>query len=148
MFGLTIYAVCIIGIFFSVMFLMKKKFVATKRYITYLAIALGIVWLVFHLILTSKIPVDSFWGYLKETYLAKTTAGGFVFSLLTYPMVKLLTYVGAYIVCGIVLAIFVGLIIDYVNTSKTKAIQNKKSKFDFDNIEDLDIPETQNPIMV
>ena len=148
MFGLTIYAVCVIGIFFSIMFLMKKKFVATKRYVTYLAIALGIVWLVFHLILTSKIPVDNFGIYLKETYLAKTTAGGLLFSLITYPLVKYLTYVGAYITCGIALAIFVGLIIDYVNTAKTQAVQNKKSKFDFDNIEDLDIPELPQQIKV
>ncbi len=148
MFGLTIYAVCVIGIFFSIMFLMKKKFVATKRYIVYLSVALGIIWFVFHLILTSKIPLDSYGIYLKETYLAKTTAGGLLFSLLSFPLVKYLTYVGAYITCGIALAIFVGLIIDYVNTAKTQAIQNKKSKFDFDNIEDLDIPETQNPIMV
>jgi len=146
--GLTIYAVSIIGIFFSIMFLMKKKFVATKRYVTYLAIALGIVWLVFHLILTSKIPVDNFGIYLKETYLAKTTAGGLLFSLITYPLVKYLTYVGAYITCGIALAIFVGLIIDYVNTAKTQAQQSKKSKFDFDNIEDLELPEIQQPIVV
>ena len=148
LFGLTIYAVCIIGIFFSIMFLMKKKFVATKRYLVYLSVALGIVWLVFHLILTSKIPVNSFWEYLKQTYLAKTTAGGLVFSLISYPLVKYLTYVGAYIVCGIALAIFVGLIIDYVNTAKSQAIQNKKSKFDFDNIEDLEIAETQNTIKI
>jgi len=148
MFGLTIYAVCVIGIFFSIMFLMKKKFVATKRYVTYLAIALGIVWLVFHLILTSKIPVDNFGIYLKETYLAKTTAGGLVFSLISYPLVKYLTYVGAYITCGIALAIFVGLIIDYINTAKTQAQQSKKSKFDFDNIEDLDLPEIHQPIVV
>ena len=105
MFGLTIYAVSIIGIFFSIMFLMKKKFVATKRYVIYLSIALVIVWLVFHLILTSKIPVDNFGIYLKETYIAKTTAGGLLFSLITYPLVKYLTYVGAYITCGISLAI-------------------------------------------
>ena len=148
LFGLTIYAVCVIGIFFSIMFLMKKKFVATKRYLVYLSVALGIVWLVFHLILTSKIPVNSFWEYLKQTYLAKTTAGGLVFSLISYPLVKYLTYVGAYIVCGIALAIFVGLIIDYVNTAKSQAIQNKKSKFDFDNIEDLEIAETQNTIKI
>jgi len=148
LFGLTIYAVSVIGIFFSIMFLMKKKFVATKRYVTYLAIALGIVWLVFHLILTSKIPVDNFGIYLKETYLAKTTAGGLLFSLISYPLVKYLTYVGAYITCGIALAIFVGLIIDYVNTAKTQAQQSKKSKFDFDAIEDLDIPEIPQQIKV
>jgi len=148
LFGLTIYAVCVIGIFFSIMLLMKKKFVATKRYITYLAIALGIVWLVFHLILTSKIPVDNFGIYLKETYLAKTTAGGLVFSLISYPLVKYLTYVGAYITCGITLAIFVGLIIDYVNTSKTQSVQNKKSIFDFETIENLDIMEEPQQIIV
>ena len=148
LFGLTIYAVCIIGIFFSIMFLRKKKYVATKRYLVYLSISLGIIWFIFHLILTSKIPLNNYGNYLKETYLAKTTAGGLLFSLVSYPMVKYLTYVGAYIICGIALAIFVGLIIDYVNTSKTQALQNKKSKFDFDNIEDLDIPENPQPIKV
>lgn len=140
LFGLTIYAVCIIGIFFSIMFLKKKKFVASKRYIVYLTISLCVIWMIFHLILTSKIPLDSYGVYLKETYLAKTTAGGLIFSLISYPIVKFLTYVGAYIVCGIVLAIFVGLIIDYVNTSKTLAEQNKKSKFDFDDIAEIENP--------
>ena len=148
LFGLTIYAVCVIGIFFSMMFLMKKKFVATKRYIVYLSVTLGIIWFIFHLILTSKIPLDNFGIYLKETYLAKTTAGGLLFSLFSFPLVKYLTYVGAYIMCGIALAIFVGLIIDYINTSKTQTVQNKKSKFDFDSIEDLDIMEEPQQIIV
>lgn len=140
LFGLTIYAVCIIGIFFSIMFLNKKKFIASKRYVVYLTISLCVIWMIFHLILTSKIPLDSYGVYLKQTYMAKTTAGGLIFSLLSYPIVKYLTYVGAYITCGIILAIFVGLIIDYVNTSKVKMLQNKKSKFDFDDIAEIENP--------
>lgn len=138
--GLSVYPITILLAFFSSVKLMKKRYAVHKKYVVYLSTALLIVWFIFHLILTSKIPTDSYGEYLLKTYSAKTTAGGLVFSLLSYFMVKYLTYVGSYIVCAILLAVFVGLIVDYIAVTKKlgQGIE-KKSKFDFEDIEEFEI---------
>lgn len=148
MVGLTIYPLCIIGIFFSVMFLMKKKYTARKKYTILLISALLIVWFVFHLILTSKIPTTNYGIYLAETYKAKTTAGGLIFSLISFPLVKL-SIVGAYIFSGIALAVVVGLIIDHINSERAGLLKEKTAtKFNFNDIEELNLDSIQTPIKV
>ncbi len=143
LFGLLVYPACLIGALFSALFLSKKKFKAQTKYVVYLASALGIIWFIFHLILTSRLPATNYGIFLKETYIAKTTAGGILFSLISYPIVKLLTTVGAYIFSAIALAIFVGLIIDYINTEKSVGHEQRKTKFDFSNIEAFEFGEVQ-----
>ncbi|MBR6779315.1 MAG: hypothetical protein IKM43_04175 [Clostridia bacterium] len=146
-FGLLIYPVTVVGAFLSTMIMRHKKYNIKKRYIIFLSCALFIIWFIFHLILTSKVPLNSFGAYIKGTYKAKTTAGGIIFSLLSYPIVKLLTTVGAYIFSAITLAIFVGLIIDYINVERTMGTAEKKSKFDFKNIEEFNFEEQkQEPV--
>ncbi len=140
-FGLMIYPATLMGAFFSVVALKKVRFHARKKYVTYIAIAVFIILFIFHLILTSKLSLDSFGTYLIETYKAKTTAGGLIFSLLSYPIVRLLTVIGAYIISGIILAIFVGLIVDYVSVERKMERVEKKSKFDFGSIEDFSLEE-------
>lgn len=141
LFGLSVYPVTLVGAFFSIMFLRKAKYNVKRKYVVYIAVALTIVWFIFHLILTSKISTASYGVYLKETYLAKTTAGGLVFSLLSFPIVKLLTVVGAYIFSAIALAIFVGLIVDYVSVERKISKAENKTKFDFTKIDDFSIDE-------
>ncbi len=136
--GLLIYPVCIIGIMFSIIKLMKKQYIVKTRYVVYLTISLLIIWFIFHLILTSKLDSSSYGTFLKDSYLAKTTAGGLLFSLISYPIVKILTTVGAYIFSIIILAVMIGLIIDCVNQERTIGHSNKKSKFDFQNIADFE----------
>ena len=140
-FGLVVYPATLLGVFFSLVALRRIKYNVRKKYVTYISIAVTVVLFVFHLILTSKLSLDSFGGYLVETYKAKTTAGGLLFSLLSFPMVKVLTVVGAYIVSGIILAIFVGLIADYVSVERKINKVEQKSKFDFNNFEDFEINE-------
>ena len=135
--GLLIYPITIIGMFVSFMMLKKNKYNVKKKYIAYLICTLFVIWFIFHLILTSRIPNSSYGVFLKETYMAKTTAGGILFSLISYPITKYLTIVGAYIFSGIALAIFVGLIIDHVNTEKLKGTEEKKSTFSFNELEDF-----------
>lgn len=142
-FGLSIYPVCVLGIIFSLFLMKKRNYSAKKKYLVYLISTLFIIWFIFHLILTSKLPVETYGEYLKQTYLFKTTSGGIVFSLISYPMVKYLGYVGAYIVCAIVLAIFVGLIVDYVSVERNLVKAEKKTTFSFDDIEELDIEQKQ-----
>ena len=137
MFGLAIYPVTFVGMFISTMLSTNKKFNVNKKYITYIAFAVLIVWFIFHLILTSKLSTTNFWIYLKESYIAKTTGGGVVFSLISYPLIKLLTVVGAYIFSAIGLAVFVGLIIDCVAVQRHLVKQEKKTKFNFENLEEF-----------
>ena len=141
LFGLLIYPLSLMGALFSIAMLKKNKYYIKKRYISLLTCTLLIIWFVFHLILTSKLSTESYWIFIKETYLAKTTAGGIVFSAISYPVVKVLTIVGAYIFSGIALAIFVGLIVDYINTEQANGTAEKKSKFDFSSIEEFNIEE-------
>ena len=141
LFGLLIYPVTILGALFSGLLLAKKKYKAQKKYVIYLVCALLFVWFIFHLILTSKLSTASYGVYLKETYLAKTTAGGLLFSLASYFAVKYLTVVGAYIFSAIGLAIFVGLIIDYVVVERNIIKAEKTTNFDFSNFEDYSIDE-------
>ena len=141
-FGLLVYPLSIIGIMFSGLLLAKKKFVAQKRYIVYLTCALLTIWFIFHLILTSKLSLESYGTFLAQSYTAKTTAGGILFSLISYPVVKYLTVVGAYIFSAIALAIFVGLIIDYVMVARNLVEKEKTTKFSFSNIEEFNLNET------
>lgn len=145
--GLSVYPLTLIGCFFSIMFLRGKKYSIKTKYVVYLSISLFIVWFIFHLILTSRIPLESYGQFLADTYHAKTTAGGLLFSLISYPIVKLLTIVGAYVFSAIALAIFVGLIIDYMYVNKASNNKEIKTKFDFKNIEDFEInDEPKQPI--
>ena len=143
--GLLVYPICVIGILVSALLMKKKRFSfsANKRYIVYLSIALFIIWFIFHLILTSRLPMDGYGSFLRETYSARTTAGGILFSLISYPIVKLLTLVGAYIFSAIALAIFVGLIIDLINVERNSNKVEKKTKFDFNSIEDFEMEEPE-----
>ncbi len=141
MIGLSIYPLLILGITLFVLRMKKFKFKEKFKFVTYITVALILTWLIFHLILTSKISTASYWEYLKQTYLAKTTAGGLLFSLLSYPMIKVLTVVGAYIFSAIGLAIFVGLIADYLLVEKKMSQVEKKTKFDFAALNDLPFEE-------
>ena len=141
MFGLSIYPITLLATFFSFVKLRKTKFNVRKKYVTYITVSLCVIWFIIHLILTSKISTASFGAYLVETFKAKTTAGGIVFSLISFPAVKLLTVVGAYIVSAIILAIFVGLTADYVIVERKIGKVEQKTKFDFKTFEDFTLDE-------
>ena len=142
--GLSVYPICAIGITFSAMTLSKKQLRVKRKYLAYLIASVVIVWFIFHLIMTQAlgISLSSYGAYLAGTYRAQTTAGGLIFSLISYPIVKLITYVGAYIFCAIALAVIVGLIIDYIYADRAGMIE-KKPKFDFKQIEEFDFAPTQ-----
>lgn len=145
--GLSVYPLLIVGIVILVLRIKKFKFNDKTKYFVYITAALIVTWFIFHLILTSKIPTSSYWEYLKQSYLAKTTAGGMLFSLISYPLIKVATVVGAYIFSAIALAVFVGLVADYVLVEKKIAQVEKKTKFDFAALNDLPFEEeTEQPV--
>lgn len=139
--GLLVYPVCVLGIVFSIFFLKQRRIKVKRKYVAYLVSALTVIWFIFHLILTHRLPMDNYGVFLAQSYLAKTTAGGLLFSLISYPIVKLLTIVGAYIFSAIALAVLIGLIIDYIIVERSVGHAEPKSKFDFRNIEDFEMDE-------
>ena len=130
--GISSYPICLISIFLCVMGLGKTKYEINKKYVVYLSCALFFVLMVVHLILTTKIDTNTYSQYLADTYKLKTSGAGLFMSLFSYWMKKYLTSVGAYIFAIILLTVFVGLILDSKNFSKTtEEEQPKKSAFDF-----------------
>ena len=140
-FGLLIYPLTLLGVVFSIVSLKKTKLNVKKKYVAFIAICCVVVWFVFHLILTSKLSLDNYGMYLVESFKAKTTAGGLLFALVAYPVVKYLTVVGAYIVSAIILAIFVGLTVDYVSVERKITKVEQKTKFNFENEDDFTFEE-------
>ncbi len=137
--GLSIYPITFVGIVLSIVRLTKKSIRIRKKYVILLTIAVAIIWAIFHLILTSRLSTTNFGKYLVDSYTSQYTAGGILFSLLTYPMIKYLTTVGAYIIFGIALAIVVGLIVDYVNVERSTGYAVEKTSFTFSDIEDFQL---------
>lgn len=132
LFGLSAYPVCVLLAFLCAMSLGKTKYEINKRYVAYLTCALFFVLMIIHLILTTRISLDSYSQYLADTYGLKTSGAGLIMSLFTYWMKKYLTVVGAYILAAIMLTVFIGLIVDSKNNIQPKEEQpEKKSNFDF-----------------
>ena len=65
-FGLLVYPVSLLGTFFSLAFVRNKKYNINTKYIAYITSAVCVVWFIFHLILTSKIPLTSYGGFLAK----------------------------------------------------------------------------------
>ncbi len=131
--GLSAYPVCVLSAFLCAMSLGKTRYEINKKYVMYLTCALFFVLMIVHLILTTRINLDSYSQYLADTYSLKTSGAGLIMSLFTYWMKKYLTVVGAYILSTIMLTVFIGLIVDSKHTVKTKQVEEpvKKSNFDF-----------------
>lgn len=107
-----------------------KKYFINKRYIVCLSFSLFFVITIIHLILTRNVSLDSFSKYISQTYKAQTTGGGVVFSLFTFPIVKYLTKVGAYVLTIIGLLISIGLTADCIVVARNKP-EKKENNFDF-----------------
>lgn len=108
----------------------NKKYFINKRYIVCLCLSLLFIITTIHLILTRNVSPNSYSSYLKQTYNTQTTGGGLMFSIFTFPMVKYLTKVGAYVITIIGLIISVGLTADCIVVARNKP-EKKASNFDF-----------------
>jgi len=58
--GLGIYPITLIGLFFCGIKLSNRQIKTRKKYIILLSCAMCIVWLIFHIVLTSKLPLDNY----------------------------------------------------------------------------------------
>ena len=138
MFGIFAYPMFLSIALLSFAGLTNKKYVMNKRYVICLCFSLFFIITVIHLILTRNVSIASYGKYLKETYLAQTTGAGLILSLITFPLVKYLTVVGAYVFTIIGLIISVGLTIDCVVGARyTPQKEKPKTDFNFNEFETL-----------
>lgn len=133
--GLFSYPLFLFGAVLCIAGINKSKYVLDKRYLTYLSCILFLVLVLFHLILTSKLPSDTYSQYLMASYNSQISAGGIVLSLLVYPLKLILTNAGAFIFTSIGLAIFAALLVDYIATQKIMGKEPKQNNFDFTGID-------------
>lgn len=130
-FGIFSYPLFITSCLFFIAMLSKKKYTLNKRYLVSLSLSLFFVIVILHLILTHKISTESYGSYLIDSYKIKTSGGGVIMSLLTYPVVKYLTIVGAYIFNIIGLVVSVWLVVDSIIVARNKPPVQEKSNFNF-----------------
>lgn len=130
-FGIFSYPLFLTTCLFFIAMLSKKKYTLNKRYLLSLSFSLFFVIVVLHLILTHKISTASYGSYLVDSYRIKTSGGGIILSLLTYPVVKYLTVVGAYIFNIIGLVVSVWFVVDSVIVARNKPATTEKSNFNF-----------------
>ena len=144
--GISAYPIALLSAFLCAVGLGKTKYDVNKKYLIFLSCALFFVLMIIHLILTTKIPTKSYGQYLADTYKLKTSGAGLIMSLLTYPMKKYLTVVGAYILSIILLTVSIGLILDARQVDKTpEETKPVKSKFDFSGMIEGNTAEEENP---
>lgn len=134
-FGLFSYPLFLFGAVLCIAGINKSKYVLDKRYLIYLSCILFLTLILFHLILTSKLPSDSYKEYLLASYNSQISAGGIIMSLLVYPLKLVLTNAGAFIFTSIGLAIFVALLVDYIATQKIMGKEPRQNNFDFTGID-------------
>lgn len=134
-FGFAVYPSLVVLSSAMIMTMKKPKLTLDKKYFAYLISILCVIWFVFHLVLTSKFEVTSFGEFMKATFVSRTTAGGVVYSVIAYPIIKYLTRVGAFVVSGIALAILVGVLFDYIMVQRNLGESKKNATLKFEEIE-------------
>ena len=136
LFGVFAYPFFLSSIFLLIAGISNKKYIVNKRYVVCLSLSLFFIITIIHLILTRNVSLTSYSSYLVKTYKAQTTGGGLLFSLFTFPMVKYLTKVGAYVLTIIGLLISVGLTADCIVVARNKP-EKKETNFDFNEFKTL-----------
>ncbi len=132
--GVLSYGLYFIFYFFAINLVRNKKFKFTNKQIVYAVFSLLSILAIFHIAFFENTENLSYLQYLGLTYTSKTSVGGLLFSLFVYPIVHYIKNVGAYLVFGILLVVFVGLLIDSFNKgeqvvkSKIKTQNNVKDK--------------------
>ena len=131
-FGLFCYPFFITALAIGFALIGHKKYVMPKKYGIFLSLSILFVLCILQLLLVKNAGLN-FWEYLGRSYAQKTTAGGFVLSLITAPVLYLLNRLGAYIVFIVLAIIFIALTIDYIyylgkNENLKKAIKVTEPK--------------------
>ena len=127
-FGLTMYAICIACIVIGILMVRNVKMTAQGSDIVYLSLCFGVLLIILHLATTTNIVDLNYSQYNVECYKLKNTAGGLLFSIITYPINKLLTHlVASFTVLVIIEIILIAFTtIHFINNASRKVkIDNK-----------------------
>lgn len=144
-FGVFAYPLLLSTCIFMIALSSNKKYTLNKKYLISLSFSLFFALVILHLVLTHKISTDSYGAYLLDSYKIKTSGGGILLSLLTYPVVKYLTIVGAYVFNIIGLIVSIWLVVDSVIVARNTPVESK-SNFNFTEFKTLN--ETTNDVSV
>lgn len=96
-----------------------KKYHIEKKYVAYFLIALVSFLAILQMAFLGRGTATSFFEYLGDIYALQTSIGGVVIGLITYPLLKLLNPIGAYVIFIILLTIMSALIIDYLKENNS-----------------------------
>lgn len=111
--GLFAYPLSLTLFFVSIALINNKKYVMPKRYMILLSMCIISLLALLQLMILGK-PSNSFFEYLGISYTTGLTAGGFIISILTAPIIYILDLLAGYIVFVIALIVSVALTVDYL----------------------------------
>jgi DNA segregation ATPase FtsK/SpoIIIE, S-DNA-T family len=112
-----------------------KTYNFNKKYAVYLLIALVSFLSLLQMAFLGSGNASNFFKYLGDVYAMQTSVGGVAIALITYPLIKLLNQVGAYVFYIILLTIMSALIIDYINANKVFKKLGSRTMVNFKTIE-------------
>lgn len=136
-FGLFSYPLFFCGYTISFMLFKGKKLVFPKKFIVFFILAVFSILCIFHLAFSYFLPLTSYGEYLAVSYTSRTTVGGLLISLLTYPIICAIQTFGAYVLFAIILILSVYKLLDYFvinKNSKNYIFKNKKQKANIEEI--------------
>ena len=115
--GLFAYPLCVVAFCVGLALLTDKHYFLPKRYLVYLIVSVVCVLGIINIIILGN-PEGSYVDYLKHCYEYKLTAGGVLVGLLSGLFVKTLGTAAGIIIFALILCVFVGLMIDFLNSIK------------------------------
>jgi DNA segregation ATPase FtsK/SpoIIIE-like protein len=96
-----------------------KKYNINKKHTLVLVVALISLLSIFQLAFLGTNLTGSYGTYLADVYNHQSSVGGLIIALITFPLLKILNPVGAYVFFIILLAIMSAFIVDYLSSTKT-----------------------------
>ncbi len=126
--GLFTYAIFLFNVVLGIFFILEKHINLNNKTIALIIVTLCLFVCLIHTFTTKKYFDYSYGKYLTTCYNNKTTAGGLLFGIFTFPVAYISHYVGAIITFIIAIVITTSLIIDRFLTKKQNApvkVENK-----------------------
>jgi len=117
-FGVFGFPMCLAMFVVGLALVNNRKYVMTKKYTICLILAVFFTLCVLQLAIVGNKGDLSFWQYLGKNYTDKWTAGGFLIGFFSSIFLYIASYVGAFIISGLGLAISIALLVDSLNAMK------------------------------
>ena len=127
--GLFAYPLCVIVFCVGLAALTDKHYFLPKRYLVYLIVCLVSILAIINIIILGN-PEGGYLDYLALTYNYKLTAGGALIGVICGALVKTLGTAAAIIIFVLILCVFVGLTIDFLNSIKKYGVKKVAAKKD------------------